>query len=1059
MSIQFDQQYDRREILNFFETGLLPDDFKSEPEPLDIEFKTNYIEQAFQIGRCDSLDLNVYELQHASEYDPRVSLSKETFRLMANYGNRKALVLFTSSTSLNYRLSLVTLDIEWEGKKITKKYSNPRRYSFFLGPDSKTHTPNEFLVKKGRVATFDDLLNRFSIEVVNKEFYQKIAILFTELVGGERKIGSRTIKEVGMLKLPSIPKDNNHQKYEEFAVRLIGRLVFCWFLKKKKSDQGRPLIPDVVLSNEIVRDGHYYHNVLESLFFQVLNTPMDKRKDYVSSDYWQEIPFLNGGLFEPHDDDYYLSDSIGVSKHLNTLVIPDKWFLELFDVFDTYNFTIDENTSVDVELSIEPEMLGRIFENLLAEINPETGEVARKQTGSYYTPRTIVEYMVDQSLKYYLMKETKISDSKIIHLLSFGDESEDLSESEKDSLIDALDNIRILDPACGSGAFPMGVLQKILLVLQKIDPDASKWLNKLLDNISDPTAREYMRTKLEGERDLWNYTRKLGIIRKSIYGVDMQPIATEIAKLRFFLSLVVDEKVDDDDPNGNRGILALPNLEFKFVSANTLFGLSNEQQLFETGNIQRLKTLRDEYFSSYRNKESIKAQFQKLQEQMYKSVIEWGGKTSKSLSLSAWDPFSDEACDWFDPEWMFGIKEGFDIVIANPPWLFTKYVTWSNEVKKYIHENYLSVRTQGVRNRSRQAGKINMFAIFLLKGLRLLKGGAILNYIIPNNILRTTIYDTVRKQILDKYQIRKIVDLKSGVFSDVTASTIIMEIEANSPTKDSMIEIVENESLARSVTSYGTSNHINQIECKSNPSYVIDIFTTDKVREIYLKMERASIQLNKLVDVFNGIATYKNMHGILEQRINENSKPIIFGRNIARYGFTFSGKYVNYVRKELQRPRDENIFLAKEKLIMQRIGGILITAYDDSQYYTFNSVNNILLKNHVKCNLKYILGILNSRLMQFYYVTKFTNRSSLTVNISKTFLDQLPIFILDQSDNRSRADYDSMITLVDKTIDSERKGNRNDVESILSKTDDLVYNIYGLDSDDIEIVETEISNP
>ena len=226
-----------------------------------------------------------------------------------------------------------------------------------------------------------------------------------ELVGGERKVGSKKVNMPGIMKLPNLPCDEyNHQKYQEFAVRIIGRLVFCWFLKKKSSTSGIPLIDDAYLSSQSV-ENNYYHTVLEHLFFQVLNTPMDERANFLA-DYFKHTPFLNGGLFEPHGDDFYKPDQSLVSRHLNTLKVPDEWFKKLFEVFETYNFTIDENTTIDIELSIDPEMLGRIFENLLAEINPETGETARKATGSYYTPRPIVEYMVDESLKQYLKTQT-----------------------------------------------------------------------------------------------------------------------------------------------------------------------------------------------------------------------------------------------------------------------------------------------------------------------------------------------------------------------------------------------------------------------------------------------------------------------------------------------------------------------------------------------------------------------------------------------------------------------------------------------------------------------------
>lgn len=422
--MDFKSPYKRQAYLDFFQNQLLPDDFERADEKITIDFKPDRIRSAVKIADVPSLDLSVYEIEHQSENDPRVSLSRETFRLLANYGKQRALVLFTSKSSKNFRLSLVTIDLKWEeGKRPTKEYSNPKRFSFFLGPDAKVHTVQEYLIAKDkRVKDFEDLKSRFSIEVVNKDFYNRIAALFTNLAGGQRGSGKKTIDAgEGLLKLPQTTDDTVKKN---FAVRLIGRLIFCWFLKKKKPDKGQPLLPEELLSNQVIDNkgiGGFYHSVLEPLFFEVLNTPVSSRNNKFKKEPWSTIPFLNGGLFTPHEDDFYELANTGFSKHLNTLQVPDGWLKELFGVFETYNFTIDENTAVDVELSIEPEMLGRIFENLLAEINPETGETARKSTGSYYTPRPIVEYMVDESLKQYLLTKTNLPEEKIVPLLSYSD--------------------------------------------------------------------------------------------------------------------------------------------------------------------------------------------------------------------------------------------------------------------------------------------------------------------------------------------------------------------------------------------------------------------------------------------------------------------------------------------------------------------------------------------------------------------------------------------------------------------------------------------------------------
>jgi len=726
MNLNFTNTYSQQKYTDWFRTYFLPNDFESLSEEITTDFKTHYINKIRLLGQCESLDLSVYEITHRSEHDPRVSLSKETFRLMANLLVKNALVLFVSENSQNYRLSLTTLEFKVDNGKITKQFSNPRRYSFFLGPDCKAYTPSQCLIKKGRVKNFEDLTERFSVEVVNKKFYNEIAVLFTELVGGERKVGSKKVNMPGIMKLPNLPCDEqNHQKYQEFAVRIIGRLLFCWFLKKKSSASGIPLIDDVYLSSKAVAE-NYYHTVLEHLFFQVLNTPMDERANFLA-DCFKHTPFLNGGLFEPHEDDFYKPDRSLVSRHLNTLKVPDEWIKKLFAVFETYNFTIDENTTIDIELSIDPEMLGRIFENLLAEINPETGQTARKATGSYYTPRPIVEYMVDESLKQYLKTQTGINENRLTPLLSYSEEIE-LTAEEKNKIIEALEKIKVLDPACGSGAFPMGMLQKMLLILQRVDPRAEYSLQKVLRDIKDPTVRQFMKEKLTGQQDLWDYTRKLSLIQNAIYGVDIQPIAVEISKLRFFLSLIVDEQVNDNE--NNRGIHALPNLEFKFVAANTLIGLNEKQLTLDKPDeelINKLKRLREDYFTSYGHwKKRIEEDFQKNQKKMAYSLNTLGSTESMSFKLTQWNPFSYEAAKFFDAEWMFGIRDGFDVMIGNPPY----GCTYSTNEKKFFKDNYKTAKTiKGI-----QKGSLDSYTLFIEKGFFRLKKNGNLHFIVPISI-------------------------------------------------------------------------------------------------------------------------------------------------------------------------------------------------------------------------------------------------------------------------------------------------------------------------------------
>ncbi|HPG36016.1 MAG TPA: hypothetical protein PLG63_06750, partial [bacterium] len=679
----FNKSYNPEDFLIFIRNNMFPRiDFGLKRKSFSTgDFSLNKIKSITQIGESEKLDIALYEITHESENDPRVTLTREAFRFMRDNVDTytsNALIIFRSLNSENYRFSLLTTDYKRVGKKTEKELSNPRRFSFYLGPDAKVKTPEEFLIKKGAVADIEDLKSRFSVEVVNKEFYLKIADLFY-----------RFIKEA------KYPRDS---RKKEFAVKLIGRIIFCWFLKKKKSANGVPLIPEELLSlKSLEKFKDYFHSVLEPLFFEVLNTPVNKRKfenllqiDELS----KTIPFLNGGLFEPDNDDIY-SKGTGT---FNIISIEDSWFSDLFKLLEMYNFTINENSPLDMELSIDPEMLGRVFENLLAELNPETGETARNATGSFYTPRPIVEYMVDESLKAYLSQNAGIKEQNLDKLLSWSDENPELSKDQKSDILNALDKMKSIDPACGSGAYPMGILQKTALILEKVDPDSIEWVMKIVDRISDPIAKTIVEDQLQNED--WSYIHKLGIIQNSIYGIDIQPIAVEISKLRFFLSLIVDAKIDDSAQN--RGVKPLPNLEFKIVCADTLYKspepLNLETLFGREPFFVELEKLVKSYFGANNDvrkdklKEEIKSHIKKKVKEK-KDAINYALKPAKGTKfeqvwgkekeaevdklnneLELWDSytniFNHQKVEFFDTRYFFpDVKDGFDIVIGNPPYI------------------------------------------------------------------------------------------------------------------------------------------------------------------------------------------------------------------------------------------------------------------------------------------------------------------------------------------------------------------------------------------------------
>lgn len=473
------------------------------------------------------------------------------------------------------------------------------------------------------------------------------------------------------------------------------------------------------------------------------------------------IPFLNGGLFEPHPYDFYT----GAPNY--GLKVPDAWFIDFFSLLERYNFTITENSSIDVDVAVDPEMLGRIFENLLAEVVPETGETARKATGSYYTPRAIVDYMVKQSLKQYLITKTVLEEEKIERLLDFGEDIEDFSPEEKHAVVTALREIKVIDPACGSGAFPMGILHRMLAVLEKVDPRLELWRAQYLKSL-DGVVRQTVEKNIS--RENWAYIRKLMIIRDSIYGVDIQPIAVEIAKLRCFLSLVVDETVIDGEDN--RGIEPLPNLEFKFVAANTLIGLPSKveaQGAFGVSDaIKKLKELRESYLRSFgAEKLQIEKEFKATQQKLFQENVQWLLTDAHTRLLVEWDPFSYKASTWFDPNWMFGVEDGFNIVIANPP---------------YIRQEKLKDMKPGLKERfSCYVGTADIFVYFYERGARILKENGVLTFISSNKYFRSGYGAKLRSFLSNNFRICQIIDFGDAPIFDSIAYPSIIILKNCSP--------------------------------------------------------------------------------------------------------------------------------------------------------------------------------------------------------------------------------------------------------------------------------------
>lgn len=1143
----FDKPYNKQEFQKFLERDFLPEDFSIEKEKITLPPGANRITEIEKIGRVPSLDnLVVYEIHHQSENDPRVSLTRESFSLLKHYGVKNALAVFVSENSDNYRFSLITSGFKINEKGHAKrKFSNPRRYSFYLGPDAKVKTPTLYLKEKGRVADFDDLQSRFDIQVLTKEFYKELSNWYFWAL--------RNVK---------FPKDAQRQNGGKniAVIRLITRLVFIWFMKKKGLVPNHLFDPESI--NKILADlgdekSTYYKAILQNLFFATLNTPPEKRRCrsqvigykshnpdferrnvYHYEDYFQEpgkilenfkgIPFLNGGLFECLDKKRQESpiyiDGFSQTKK-NQPEVPNFLFFSseqeidlnqeygtknkrykvkgLVNILNDYNFTIDENTPIDQEVSLDPELLGRIFENLLASYNPETATTARKATGSYYTPRPIVEYMVDESLKQYFLEKLAATredeealQGKIDGLLSYYQEEHELDKEQVDILIKAIEELKIIDPAVGSGAFPMGILQKLVLVLNKLDPHNEKWKERQIKavnrNVTDVTLRVKLREEIEEsfENSELDYGRKLYLIQKCIYGVDIQPIAIQIAKLRFFISLLVDENIEKGKEN--KGIEPLPNLETKFVAANSLVKLekpslkSSKISGLETG----LKKTREEHFSASlpQDKEKVRKKDQRLRRELLEEYHSFGLPNKLIEQIAGWDPYNtNTAADFFDPEWMFGVK-AFDIVIANPPYI--QLQKDHGKLGNLYHD-------KGFQTFARTG---DIYCLFYERGLEISKDSTgILCYISSNKWMRAKYGKKLRKFLASKNPLKLINFGGYKVFKEQTVDTNILIVQ-NSKNGNNLkaVKIGTDFTEEANLSDYFEENKVS-LKNLSEDTWFIGTKAEMKLKE---KIEKIGTPLRDWdINIYRGVLTGYNNAFIIDEakraeliekdpKSEEIIKPILRGRDIKRYGYDSAGRYLinthnGYITSDGKKiPRvDIDQYPAikdhlnnywsnikdrydqgdtpynlrncayleefeKEKIAWQEISEGPSFTRLDKDFFVPNTA--YILTDYSS----YLLGFLNSQLTNWYFrrISQTLGRKGLR------FLNQYMLKIpVPQINNQNKDLVQKIENLVDKILQKKKQNPDADISDLETQIDQLVYKLYNLTPEEIKIVENSQS--
>lgn len=1025
-------------------------------------------DNAFELGFFNTTDdriIGLYQIdlkENVKIERNKVSL-RELLRNIYKYDVDGALVVFVQGEK--WRLSFISeIRVLNDDGTIEKKATEPKRYTYLLGKNEKTKTPTDRLsLLTNKKIALEDIRAAFSVEALNNEFYKQISEYFYQLVGATTTKGKKTEVREKIMNLPGVAADDR-KTYQEFAVRLIGRTVFCWFLREKKSEQNKALLPEKLLSSDAVRaNNNYYHEILEFLFFQTLNTPMDKRIANLPAG-CETVPFLNGGLFEPQNEDHYDSKNKTKNYQNYELKIPDKWFEKFFEKLEEYNFTIDENSPTEVEISVDPEMLGRIFENLLAEIDPDSGETARKATGSFYTPREIVNYMVDESLLIYLksklqtetqgfiafgenqstlfgnemrvqpMFETALNENRwqgkdgeleteLRKLFSYSDNENPFNETETEILIKAIDNCKILDPACGSGAFPIGVLQRLVHLLGKLDADGSKWKQWLKKRAIDETANAFDEGDVEQrnvrlrqiseafEKDSSDFGRKLFLIENCIYGVDIQPIAAEISKLRCFLTLIVDDTIDENKPN--RGVNPLPNLEFKFVTADALLKLPESKQinLFNSDTrLSELERIRHEYINSFgAKKEAAKFEYEVIRKSIENDHENNAFKDERSITISKWNPFGHKKVDWFDSEWMFGVK-AFDIVIGNPPYkILTKNNTEIQTLTKYLNE-YKTVKNSSSKN---------IYVLFIESAIQtLINKYGFLSFIVPEGLFSTRSYSDCVEMMKSSGSVTQIVKFKSFVFENAVTGNLIF------------------------VYSNNIQNEIKKLIFDKN--YVLSELI-DIDNQILEKMNKAKTKpLQSICSLFKGMVVGDRNTVVGEDKSFGLDK-FLLGKSIKKWEIN-KLFYTNYdTLKIIGGTKRKSKHDVAPRLLIRRTGDYLCCsllkkpALTESTLYSCWSILT-------EFENTFLLGVLNSKLLTYYIRQSMITNQQAFPQILMTDLETLPIATATPPERSIISNLVDYILFLKETDAAEQVNeyvpNSHLVEQFEEVIDALVYELY-----------------
>lgn len=1075
----FTRPFDRARFLSFAKETLNHLDASAERQK---RWTNQYVKRAF------AEQINHYE-RLGTYTDPRgekmdvlaIHLKRETTlergrTLLRNFaadylatghgqGKEAVLAAYVAPNGEDWRFSFVKLEYSLEQTELglvteRRELTPARRLSFLVGEHERSHTAQKqflsLLENDQSDPPLETIEEAFKIERVTKEFFQRYKDLYERLHDELASIVKRDAKVKSTFEACSSDVD---EFTANFAKKLLGQIVFLYFLQKKgwfgvgRDDEWgtgnknflRYLFENKhELGGKQARSVNFFNDILEPLFYEALAI---ERPGNFYSRFDCKIPFLNGGLFEPLA--YYNWINIDI-------LLPDALFSNgdktdegdigtgILDVFDRYNFTVNEAEPLEKEVAVDPEMLGKVFENLLPENE-------RKGKGTYYTPRVIVHYMCQQSLINYLashLKSAGVERADIETFIRIGERFADFEAhptgNHQDKLLPApirenaakidrlLEEIAVCDPAIGSGAFPVGMMQEIVR--------ARLTVGSLKNEQGKP---------LVTPRSV--YELKRHAIQSSLYGVDEDPGAIEIAKLRLWLSLVVDE-----DDIGD--IKPLPNLEYKIMQGNSLLDEFEGEKLlgedfdaaFETR--ENLKTQmskrRDELAAEYQTiagakgatdtgARKLKAELERIRKGLealrdkpqaaaddelfddYRTEIRRRLKELFDLHRAYFETYSFSEkerlrkrlniAEWELTEaklrkegkkdalrhlevlrqqqrkpfflWklhfgeLFQARGGFDVVIANPPY---------DEVSEPVMKSIFKSKFADVLS-----GHYDLYIFFFRQAFNLARPGGIVFYITPHTFLQYTQFQRLRDWLYNKAHLIEITSRIEGIFEsaivDNSLTLLVNELSNETSKTNFTHKVVSDDDLQEKSVRSLSKNEFS--------SKAFDLSAIDNEKQ-FSQFLQGTEALGQVLDSTQGITVYAKVQG---EKINHFRsakddgfcKPVTKGREINKYSLSWSETYIRY-GSWLWCPRNP-VYFESPKILLRQTADTLIGTYVEEPLYCIDSVHSLINKSEKNYDLRYVLGILNSTLGAYLYKLLICETGKVFAQVKLTFLRQIPI--------------------------------------------------------------------